>query len=146
MKLHYSWIPYFILISGAVIIACTSDVRKTLRAEQPALLKSVSLEITPAGYFQAVDAYRLEVEEVLLENELLMIIFKSDLERESKSANSYYINQINDLEQKTRDLQDRLEAYPRNDAAGWIEFKDEFDTELEELTNAHKLLSVKKSN
>jgi hypothetical protein len=147
MKLNVgSWIPYLVLIAGVIVLASSASVNRKTPLKNPVMLRSAGFEGVQAGYFQAIDVYKLDVAKKLTENDLLMFVFKSDLERESKSGNSYYINLVNDLEQRNNDLENRIDAYVGKDAAGWINFKDAFDDDLEALRFAFRGLSVRKSS
>jgi len=139
----------YVVMSGIIallliVISCRKEDDRDAVLRNDITVTKRSADITQVGYAQDVVYFRLEAEQKFMENDSLMAAFKQDLEREKKSGNSYYVNHIRELEEKNRELKNRIDTYANNDLPGWEKFKEDFTYELTVLHEDYKSLGIRK--
>lgn len=136
----------YVLIVICVLLTSSCNVldKKLRSADTNLSILSVANGEANKAYALEVDTFRLEVIDRLERNDSIMVLFKQDLEGAGKSGNSYYKNEILELEEKNEKMRLQFENYKTDDERGWEKFKLDFRTELELLEYSFRALGVKK--
>jgi len=133
-----------IIVFIIVLISCKKTTSGIDDAENIRITDE-GMSISEAQYLSELSNYRFEVVEVFEANDTLMRRFKESLDKESKSGNPYYKNQIVELDQKEREMKKRMEDYHPKGKADWELFKEQFTYDLDSLHREYKNLTVKKT-
>ena len=86
--------------------------------------------------------FKSEIDVKIKENDMQIAKLKAKMKSSGKKLDAVYVENIDVLEQKNKDLKNRLDAYGNNTQNGWDSFKREFNHDMDELGKALKDLTV----
>ncbi len=79
-------------------------------------------------------------------NETLITNMKDKMKASGKKMDAVYEKNIDLLEQRNKDLRNRIDAYDNNSKSNWASFKREFNHDMDELAIAFRDLTVNNKN
>lgn len=136
---------------GAIFTGCQTSAEKVDDAkanvtEAKQDLKEVKAEVSAeeqkAANEAAWKAYKVEAEAKIDANDVLIAEIKAKMQKAGKTMDKLYKQQVEALEQKNKDLRQRINVYNANTQSDWESFKREFDHDMDELGAALKDLTV----
>jgi DNA anti-recombination protein RmuC len=90
----------------------------------------------------SIRMFKMDAQTMIAENNRKIEEFKKEIAKGKKSARDKYEAKINDLEQKNKDLQKRLDEFNDENGDKWASFKREFNHDLDEVGNSLRDLTV----
>lgn len=142
-------------LAGTILTGCQTSAEKvddanTNVAEAKQDLKEVKAEVSAeekkAAEEAAWKAYKVEAESKIDANDVLIADSKDKMKKSGKTMDKLYKQQVEALEQRNKDLRQRINAYDANSQSDWESFKREFDHDMDELGAALKDLTVNNKN
>lgn len=132
-----------IVFAGTVSTSCKPSASKTENAQQD--LNEAKLELKQANedYQIEINDYRQETAEKISDNDRIIADFKVKIKHEKKDAKSAYEEKIAQLEQKNKELKQKMDDYRADGKEKWETFKTEFNHDMDELGRAFKDLTIK---
>lgn len=79
-------------------------------------------------------------------NETLIANMKDKMKASGKKMDAVYEKNIDLLEQRNKDMRNRIDAYDNNSKSNWASFKREFNHDMDELGIAFRDLTVNNKN
>jgi chromosome segregation ATPase len=136
----------FLNFSGMILLSCQSTTEKEEKATEDVQearheLADVKKDII-ADSLEAVKTeewriFRNEADARIRSNDIQIAALKKKMEKPGNKMDADYPQSILDLEKKNKDLQDRMNAYEKNQS-DWESFKREYNHDMEELGEALK--------
>jgi chromosome segregation ATPase len=143
------------LLSGNVLTSCKSNAEKENDALENVQDANQSLEdaqtetVTDAANTKANEAewqaFKAEVDADIAKNEARIAGLKSDLKKQGKAMDASYEKRVDELEAKNEALKTKLKEYEVTQT-DWNEFKREFNSDMSDLGDAFKNLTVNNKN
>jgi chromosome segregation ATPase len=143
------------LLSGNVLTSCKSNAEKENDALENVQDANQSLEdaqtetVTDAANTKANEAewqaFKAEVNADIAKNEARIAGLKSDLKKQGKAMDASYEKRVDELEAKNEALKTKLKEYEVTQT-DWNEFKREFNSDMSDLGDAFKNLTVNNKN
>ena len=88
------------------------------------------------------NAFKNEIAIKIKANETTIAEMKAKMKKSGKNLDAMYEKNIESLEQRNKDLNERLNAYEKGAKSDWASFKREFNHDMDELGMALKDLTV----
>ena len=134
---------------GSLVAGCQSSTKKedaaheSVKEAQEDLTKART-ELTKQKAASAVEwqDFKNKTNETIYANETRIAHSKLNMKSTGKSADIIYKKNIEALEQKNKDLKNRMNAYKNDTNSDWNSFKREFNHDMEELGIALKDLTI----
>jgi len=111
-------------------------------AEAKKEANEVAQQVATAEQWQE---FKTETERKIKENEIRIADLREKMKKSGKTLDSVYAKNIDDLEQKNKNLRTRLDQYDTQ-SSDWERFKREFNHDMDELGQAIKDLTVDNKN
>jgi septal ring factor EnvC (AmiA/AmiB activator) len=144
MKKIMTTIPFVFFTAIITIISCNTPEQKVEKAEKNVIDANKKLEIANANYINDITIYRTETGKRIKENTKSIADFNARIASQKQDAKNKYEKEIKALSQKNTDLQKRLQDYNADGDAKWQIFKNEFNAEMNDLSNSIRTFSTKK--
>jgi hypothetical protein len=146
MKITYLRVIALSVFTATSIMACNSPAQKVENAKEK--LIDAKEELSQAQKDSAADYenFKMVSESRIAKNEELIQAYKQsmkDAKREWKSTDQKIVD---DLEQKNINMRKKMEEYRIEGKDKWVEFKTEFNHDMDELGKAIKDLTIKNTN
>lgn len=138
------------LLAGIVLISCKSNTEKEADAmedvqEANENMDSISDDVKNDAISKANDiewqTYKSEANNTINTNEERIAELKIAIKKTGNTFDASYRKSINDLENKNASLKNKISDY-ENNQTDWASFKREFDSDMTELGQAFKDLTV----
>lgn len=134
---------FSILITALAFTSC----RQTTTAEKDAEAKvqeaQENLNIAEeAATEEQWAAYRADAEAKIKNNENTIAEFRKKMKRTGEKTDALYEKNIDALELKNKELNERMDAFSKSSKSNWNSFKIEFDHDMDEIGQALKDLTV----
>jgi chromosome segregation ATPase len=142
------------ILAVAILGGCQSSAEKVENAkdnvdEAKEKLQEVKEEVHADAVKVANEeewiAFKTETELQIKANENRIAELRAKMKKSGKTFDEMYEKNINNLEQKNKDLKARLNGYETNQS-DWESFKREFNHDMDELGQALKDLTVDNKN
>jgi len=140
-----------LLFAGVFFSSCQSSAQKSDTAEAKVMdakqdLQEAQKDANIAAQ-KAVDAeewkvFKADTELKIKDNDTRIAELKAKMKTSGKKLDAAYVESIDVLEQKNKDLKNRMDAYSNNTQSDWNSFKREFNHDMDELGKALKDLTV----
>lgn len=111
-------------------------------AEAKKEANEVAQQVATAEQWQE---FKTETERKIKENEIRIADLREKMKKSGKTLDSVYAKNIDDLEQKNKNLRTRMDQYDTQ-SSDWERFKREFNHDMDELGQAIKDLTVDNKN
>ena len=128
---------------GAIMTSCNTPAQKVENAQDKVTEANQNLDKTNQEYLADIENYRKETADKITANNISIAEFKSRIENEKMEAKADYDNKIMELEQKNRDMKNKLDDYKTEGKEKWEIFKSEFSHDMVELGKAFNDFTVK---
>jgi outer membrane PBP1 activator LpoA protein len=126
--------------SGEKVEAAKEDVKE---AEDDLSDSKKDLKEANKEYQKDVEIYRMVIATKIVSNDEAISKYKEMIKTETKESKVKHQKQIDELEQKNKDLKNKMETYKSNNRENWEDFKKEFSHDMDELGAALKDLVTK---
>jgi chromosome segregation ATPase len=143
------------LLTGTVLTSCKSNAEKendALENVQDAnqeLNEAQTETVTDAANTKANEAewqaFKAKVDADIAKNEARIAGLKSDLKKQGKALDASYKKSVAELEAKNEAMKAKLKEYEVTQT-DWNEFKREFNSDMSDLGDAFKNLTVNNKN
>ncbi len=140
-----------VIFAGVFFSSCQSSAEKSDTADAKVQdakedLKEAQKDANIAAQ-KAVEAeewkvFKADTELKIKNNETIIADLKAKMKVTGKKLDAVYAKSIDDLEQKNKDLKNRMDVYGNNTQSDWNAFKREFNHDMDELGKALKDLTV----
>ena len=143
-----------VFMVGNVFTSCKSNTEKEADAienvqEAEENLDNVTDDINNDAITKANDAewqtYKAEAYKSIAENETRIIALKKAMNKSGTTFDANYKKNIDALEERNENLKNKISDY-ENNQTDWESFKREFNSDMSELGNALKDLTVNNKN
>ena len=91
----------------------------------------------------SIQDFRKKTEEQLIANEKSLALYKEKIAKENKEYKAEYEKEWAKLNEKNKEMKARLENYNEEKDGNWEKFKTEFNSDMKDLGNAFKNLTIK---
>ncbi len=133
----------FVMIAGVITAGCSSSAGRVKKAEKNVTSANKDLEDANREYLADVENYRKEATGNIEANDRRIAELKTAIDDKNDDAREAYKKQIDDLEQKNRDMKKKIREYKADGKGRWEIFKSEFSHDMEALGQAFKDIAVK---
>lgn len=136
----------FLNFSGMILISCQSTTEKEEKATEEVqearheladVKKDIKADSVAAVKTEEWRIFRNEADARIRSNDIRIATLKKKMEKPGNKMDAEYPQSILDLEKKNKDLEDRMNAYEKNQS-DWESFKREYNHDMEELGEALK--------
>ncbi len=149
MKKTFFTLTSIFLGSIALLLSCKEAKTKVEKAEiKVQEAKQDLVESKEDLYYVQLDTiinynqYRLEAEKAIIDQEKKIKEYKIKKAKEQKEFNDEYNKKLLDLENKNKQLKKRLAEYKDTGDDKWLNFKKEFNHDMNEFGKAFKDLTI----
>jgi DNA repair ATPase RecN len=138
------------IMAGALVTGCKTNTEKEADAVEDVKdattdLEAVTDEISTDSIAKANDAewqaYKTEANNTITANETRIAELKNAIKKPGKTFDAAYAKSIDALEERNTALKTKITDY-ENNQTDWASFKREFDSDMTELGQAFKDLTV----
>lgn len=135
------------IIATLLAISCKSGEQKVADAENKVANAEQNLDQVKhdadsvAAKNAELDAFKLESENKIRENELLITALKDKKKSTGKKVDAVFEKNIDSLELRNKNMKKRMDGFERG-KSDWESFKREFSHDMNELGNALNDLGV----
>lgn len=132
-----------LFIAAIIVSSCNSPAKKVENAQEN--LNEAKEEYTQAYKDSIADyqLFRTTSEERIASNEKVIAAFKAKIASDKRKLKSNDQKMIDEFEQKNIDMRKKMEEYKESTKDQWVEFKKEFNHDMDELGKAIHDLTVK---
>lgn len=134
------------LLIAVVLTACSTKSKEAEKVDQAAMEVQAAkekLEESNKKYAEEVSNYRVRMQMNINDNKLLILKLKEEKSVGRKEAVDVRNAQIDALEKQNEQMEARMSRFKDvENKDQWLEFKDEFDHDMDELGKAFKGLTV----
>jgi hypothetical protein len=130
-------------MSGALFMNCSNSAQKVDKAQQNVIEANKNLDNANQAYEADIADYRTETANIIATNDKSINDFKARIAKDKKIAKDDYNKKIADLERKNSDMKKRMDDYKADSRESWVQFKDQFSRDMEELGKAFKDFTIK---
>ncbi|MCK8142418.1 hypothetical protein MW871_10995 [Flavobacterium sp. I-SCBP12n] len=92
---------------------------------------------------QEWQAFKDSTNATIKQNEIRIGEMKAELKKTGKTIDSEYSKNIQELEEKNKEIKNKLEVYKNNTNSDWQSFKKEFRHDMDDLGQSLKNFTVK---
>jgi DNA repair ATPase RecN len=138
------------IMAGAMVTSCKTNTEKEADAVEDVKdattdLEAVTDDISTDSIAKSNDAewqaYKTEANNTITANETRIAELKSAIKKPGKTFDAAYAKSIDGLEERNTALKTKIADY-ENNKTDWASFKREFDSDMTELGQAFKDLTV----
>lgn len=133
MKQSILVLAIFSFLAGALIISCDSPAQRVEAAETNVAEAKDDLAQAKQEYLEDVENYRLQTAKKIEANNQKIADFNVKIEKEKAEAKAEYKIKVAELEQKNRDMKNKMDGYKVEGKDQWEAFKAEFNRDMENL-------------
>lgn len=138
------------LISGALMMSCKPSTEGEKEAQEKVQdarekvqdAKDSLVVAKKAATDEELKGYKAEMDSVINDNKTRIAELKLKIKKTGKSVDAQYQKNIDNLEQKNKDLKVIMDTYKNDANSDWQSFKREFNHDMDELGQAFKDLTV----
>lgn len=143
-----------VILAHAVFTGCQSSADKLDNANQNVekekqdlqeAQKDANAAAVKVANAEEWSAFKTESEVKIKDNQIRIDELKVKMSKPGKTFDAMYTKNIENLEQKNKDLKARIGAYEANQS-DWESFKREFNHDMDELGQALRDLTVNNKN
>lgn len=139
-----------LMMATLLFSSCTSttenEAEKTNDAKENLIDAQNDLDQAKKDYAIQYEAFKLESDNRVTENEEIIAQLKEDSKNKSKEVKADLDNQLSVLEQKNKDLKQKVRDYKNDGNDKWESFKVEFNHDMDNLGQALKDLGKKNTH
>ena len=132
-----------LVITMSLITSCNSSAKKVEEAKEEVADAKDDLKDAEQEYKMDMQNFREENLRQIEANTASIVEFNASIEKEKKSARAEYKAKIDALEQQNTDLKMKLNDYQLEGKDNWDAFKSVFKSDMENLGESFKNITVK---
>jgi len=130
-------------ISGAILTSCNTSAEKVEAAQNNVIQANKDLDQANKEYLADIESYRIETANRIAANDASIAEFKTRMEHQRKAVKADYRKKIAELEEKNKEMKQKMDNYKEEGKEKWQIFKAEFSHDMDELGQAFKDLTVR---
>ena len=138
-------------IAGTVLVGCKESSKKEEAAQENVQDARADLdhakeelsEAKRAATEQEWKAFKESTNATIAKNEIRIAEMKADLKKTGKNIDTEYSKKIQELEEKNKEIKNKLETYKNDANSDWQSFKKEFNDDVNDLGTSLKNFTVK---
>ena len=138
-------------IDGTVLVGCKESSKKEEAAQENVQDARADLddakeelsEAKRAATEQEWKAFKESTNATIAKNEIRIAEMKADLKKTGKNIDTEYSKKIQELEEKNKEIKNKLETYKNDANSDWQSFKKEFNDDVNDLGTSLKNFTVK---
>lgn len=138
MKNQMFYIMILALIAGVMITGCNTSTQKVEKAKDKVDQAQDDLDQATLDYHAEIESFKNETREKTITNDQMIAELKARIAKEKKDARVMYEKNIAELEKKNNELKESINNYKDEGKDNWESFKDEFNSDMENLGIALK--------
>ncbi len=123
---------------GLISTSCNTPGEKIEKAIVKVNDANMNLEKANAEFDADIANYRKQEAAKIVANEQSIADFKVRIATQKKDAQTKYLKDIAELEQKNSDMKKQLDMYKAEGKENWATFKTKFSNDMDELGKAFK--------
>jgi len=131
------------ITTGSIITSCNTSVEKVENAQDKVIEANKDLDQANQEYLADIENYRIETANRIAANDASIAEFKTRMEHQKKAVKADYRKKIAELEEKNKEMKQKMDNYKEEGKEKWQIFKTEFSHDMDELGKAFKDLTVK---
>lgn len=135
-----------LFIVSVILASCNTRAGKIKDAKENVIEAKEDLDEAGLKYQAEMENYRKVSSEKIMENEKTIADFRVKIENKKKEVKADYEAKIAALDQKNKNLKQKMNEYKATGKVEWEEFKSEFNHDMDELGNAFQSLVVDNEN
>jgi phosphoenolpyruvate-protein kinase (PTS system EI component) len=125
-----------VFASAALFTGCNTPSQKVETAKENVEEANEELAKAKQEYLADLESYRKQQATQSLTNQQMIAELKTRIAKEKEATRAAYTKRISELEQKNRDMNNKMTAYVEDGQENWKSFKAEFSRDMDELGNA----------
>lgn len=136
------------LLSVTLLIGCSQTSKEELAdAKANAVVKQQDVKAAKADQTEAAIKvewlnFKNNAEVTILANEKIITEYKERMSDAKGVRRTQFDKKIDALELKNAELKVKLQSYPESEKSSWVQFKNEFSHDMDELGTALKDFTV----
>lgn len=141
-------------IAGSVLVGCQTSTKKELEAKDKVTdalreVQDAKEELMDARKEATAEEWQKFKNKTLAkvnENETKIAELKAKMKKTGNSIDAISTKKIEELEQKNKDIEAKVETYKNDRSSDWESFKREYNHDINELGKALKDMTVNNKN
>ena len=142
MKKNVIKLVAIFFIASAILIGCNTPAAKVEDAKENVDEAKEDLDKANQEYLDEVQNYRNVTAAKIIENDKTIADFRLKIQNEKKEVKANYEIKITALDQKNKNLKQKMDDYNATGKTDWEKFKEEFNYDMDELGKAFQDLIV----
>ena len=142
MKKNVIKLVAIFFIASAILIGCNTPAAKEEDAKENVDEAKEDLDKANQEYLDEVQNYRNVTAAKIIENDKTIADFRLKIQNEKKEVKANYEIKITALDQKNKNLKQKMDDYNATGKTDWEKFKEEFNHDMDELGKAFQDLIV----
>lgn len=146
MKNKYTKLVALSMLTATAFVACDSPAKKVETATEK--LSEAKAELSQAQKDSVLDyeTFKMESETRIAKNEEFIMAYKERMKKTKKELKAADQKMVDELEQKNINMRKKIEEFRTDGKDKWVDFKIEFNHDMDELGSAIKDLTVKNTH
>lgn len=116
--------------------SCTSSADKVADSKEDVREEQADLNEANQQYLKEVEAYRREIADKIVVNNEQISDLNARIEQVNENTRDSYKQKVADLERKNIEMKTRLDNFKAEGKDEWMQFKTEFDRDMNNLGDA----------
>ena len=141
-------------IVGSLLVGCQTSTKKELEAKDKVTdaqrevrdAKKELIEAKKEATTEEWQTFKNETAVKVNENENKIAELKAKMKKTGNSIDAIYAKKIEELEQKNKDIEVKVETYKNDRSSDWESFKREYNHDMTELGQALKDMTIDNKN
>jgi uncharacterized protein YPO0396 len=125
-----------VFVAVAAFTGCNTPSQKVENAKEKVEEANQDLAKAKQEYLADMASYRKQQAAQSLSNEQMIAELKARILKEKEATRAAYTKKITELEQKNRNMNNKMTGYVEDGQDNWKSFKTEFSRDMDELGNA----------
>lgn len=138
------------IIAGTVLVGCKDASKKEADAQENVQdarenLDDAKVELSAARRAATEEewkAFKDSTNATIAQNEVRIAEMRAKIKKTGKTIDEEYAIKIQELEQKNKDIKNKLEVYKNDANSDWESFKKEYNHDMDDLGNSLKNFTV----
>lgn len=126
------------LITGALLISCSSTEEKVENAKEDVIEATKDLNNANELYLIEVENYKKEIVNEIEANDKTIADLEAKIEKDKKTSDTKFKEDVATLKEKNKNMKERIQNFKAEGKEKWQKFKEEFSHDMNELGKALK--------
>lgn len=141
-------------MAGSILVGCQTPTKKEQEAKDKVAdaredvqdAKEELMEARKEATTEEWQTFKNETTAKINENEIRIAELKAKMKKTGNSIDAISTKKIEELEQKNKDIEAKVETYKNDRSSDWESFKREYNHDINELGKALKDMTVNNKN